>query len=308
MDIVSLGNRVMEGIPVTKKEAIWLYTQPLEVLCSQADRIRRVLCLDTFEFCTTICDRHRSGRPQNIPNQRKLLERAMISYAQELMQCSIGTGREGSKAETFEQICQRVCEIQQAVPVDVCVHAGFLDGAQYMRLKEAEGRQVYYDLDCLWQGGMPAKTTSYDKWIKAARNAGKEGISLCMGVSIGLGEGWKDRIKMAFLLRELKIKDVVFHTMNRDAEDSSIPVDELRRMVAIYRFILPKAVIRLGNGRGFLQDKGYSCFCAGANGAVTGDMLNTAGITVEMDQEQIEKLGYKIKDRKSARTRKDLSF
>lgn len=42
-------------------------------------------------------------------------------------------------------------------------------------------------------------------------------------------------------------------------------------------------------------DKGEKCFRSGANAAISGDMLTTAGITVETDMELVEKLGYEVR-------------
>ncbi|MFR9189094.1 MAG: hypothetical protein ACLVL7_01705 [Anaerotruncus massiliensis (ex Togo et al. 2019)] len=44
-------------------------------------------------------------------------------------------------------------------------------------------------------------------------------------------------------------------------------------------------------GRGLLPDRGRAAFCSGANAAITGDMLTTAGITVETDLALVRGLG-----------------
>lgn len=69
---------------------------------------------------------------------------------------------------------------------------------------------------------------------------------------------------------------------------------EIRRMVAVFRFLLPDAWIRLAGGRGLLPDKGRSCFISGANAAISGDMLTTAGITIERDLQMLQELGYVV--------------
>ena len=66
----------------------------------------------------------------------------------------------------------------------------------------------------------------------------------------------------------------------------------MRRIVAVYRFILPDAFIRLAGGRGLMKDKGEGCFRSGANAAISGDMLTTAGYTIETDMEMLHKLGF----------------
>lgn len=69
--------------------------------------------------------------------------------------------------------------------------------------------------------------------------------------------------------------------------------DDMRRIAAVYRFILPDASIRLAGGRGLMKDKGEGCFQSGANAVISGDMLTTSGYTIESDMEMISRLGYK---------------
>ena len=44
-----------------------------------------------------------------------------------------------------------------------------------------------------------------------------------------------------------------------------------------------------------MADKGRRCFRSGANAAITGDMLTTAGITIEQDMQMLEELGFEVK-------------
>ena len=71
--------------------------------------------------------------------------------------------------------------------------------------------------------------------------------------------------------------------------------EEVLRILALYRFLLPAASIRMAGGRGLLPDGGKSCFRSGANAAITGDMLTTAGITVQTDLQMLTELGYEVK-------------
>ena len=110
----------------------------------------------------------------------------------------------------------------------------------------------------------------------------------------------EDRIDLAFTLRGLGITSVPINILNpiKDTpleNNKLLTLDEARKIVAIYRFILPNAQLRLAGGRGLLEDKGLSVFSSGANVAITGDMLTTSGITIDEDMKIIEKLGYEVK-------------
>ena len=70
--------------------------------------------------------------------------------------------------------------------------------------------------------------------------------------------------------------------------------DEFCRIIALFRFIIPEGDIRLAGGRGLLKDKGKRCFQSGANAAISGDMLTTAGITVSSDKKMLQELAFSI--------------
>ena len=109
----------------------------------------------------------------------------------------------------------------------------------------------------------------------------------------------EDRIDLALTLRELGIKSVPVNLLNPIAgtpyaQNEKLSNEELRRIVAIFRFLLPDAFIRLAGGRGMLPDKGRSCFTSGANAAISGDMLTTSGITIEQDLVLLQELRYEV--------------
>ena len=117
---------------------------------------------------------------------------------------------------------------------------------------------------------------------------------------MGLGETAEDRIDMALTLRKLGIKSIPVNMLNPIPgtpfeNNPKLTGDDMRRIVAVYRFILPDASIRLAGGRGLLADKGKSCFTSGANAAISGDMLTTAGITTKTDMAMLDELGYEVK-------------
>ena len=117
---------------------------------------------------------------------------------------------------------------------------------------------------------------------------------------MGLGESIEDRIDMALSLRDLGIESIPVNMLNPIhgtpmEKHESLDEKEMQRIIAVYRFILPKAFIRLAGGRGLMRDKGKACFMSGANAAISGDMLTTAGITVDKDKKLLEELDYMIK-------------
>ena len=124
-------------------------------------------------------------------------------------------------------------------------------------------------------------------------------MEVCSGGIMGLGESMEDRIDLAITLRELQIKSVPVNMLNPIPgtpyeNNPRLTEEDMCRIVAIFRFLLPDAFIRLAGGRGLMEDQGRRCFCSGANAAITGDMLTTSGITIQRDLEILKELGYQV--------------
>ena len=116
---------------------------------------------------------------------------------------------------------------------------------------------------------------------------------------MGLGESMADRIDLALTVRELGVRSIPVNMLNPIPgtpyeKNKRLTTEEMCRIVAVYRFLVPDAFIRLAGGRGLMPDKGKRCFRSGANAAITGDMLTTGGITIERDKRMLEELGYEV--------------
>lgn len=67
------------------------------------------------------------------------------------------------------------------------------------------------------------------------------------------------------------------------------------RIVAIFRFVMPKVMIRLAAGRGRYADNGEAALAAGANAVISGDFLTTAGTSFETDLAMIKRQGFVVR-------------
>ena len=315
-DIKKTTEKVLNGKQLTKEDALTLYSQQVEELCSAANRIRLYFCANQFDICTIIngksgsCSEdckfcaqsaHNHTCAANYPllSTSEIVAHARLNHAQGVLRYSIVTsGKHLSDAEV-EKMCEAVWKIRSEVGISVCVSFGLLNEAQYRRLKQAGVTRVHNNLETSRRFFPQVCTThTYEDKIAAIRAAQAAGLTVCSGGIMGLGETAEDRIEMALTLRELGIKSVPVNMLNPIPgtpfeNNPKLTQEDMRRIVAVYRFLLPDASIRLAGGRGLLQDKGEGCFVSGANAAISGDMLTTAGITVKTDMALLEKLGYR---------------
>lgn len=317
-DMQRAKEKVLAGEPITRQEALRLYGQPLGELCEAADEIRRHFCSNGFDLCTII--NGKSGRcsencrfcAQSAHNHTGAAEYPLLpageiaaqakeSERQGVLRFSIVTSGRRLSDREVEAMCEAVRQIRRETSLSVCISFGLLGEAQYRMLKEAGVSRVHNNLETSRRNFPNICTThTFDDKVAAVRAAQAAGLSVCSGGIMGLGETPEDRIDMALTLRELGIRSIPVNMLNPIpgtpfAQNERLTAQEMRRIVAVYRFLLPEASIRLAGGRGLLPDKGKSCFRSGANAAISGDMLTTAGITVETDKKLLEELGFEVK-------------
>lgn len=318
MDLNTLEQKVLQGKAITREEALWLYHQPLDELCAAADRLRQQFRGNAFDLCTIInaksglCPEDCRFCAQSAHNRtgaevypllsaETILQEALKNQAQGVLRFSIVTSGKRLSQKEVEVLCRVIQRIRQVCSISLCGSFGLLNQAQYAMLKEAGISRIHNNLETSRRNFPNICTThTFDDKIAAIRAAQAAGLTVCSGGIMGLGETEEDRVDMALTLRELGIKSVPLNLLNPIPGtpmegNKRLTSDDMRRIAAVYRFLLPDASIRLAGGRGLLPDKGAGCFRSGANAAISGDMLTTAGITVETDFALLDKLGYEVK-------------
>lgn len=318
IDINELTNRILHGGKITKIEATELYNQPLEELCLNADRIRQHFCSNSFDICTIInaksgsCSENCKFCAQSAYNctnaakysllpENNIITQAEQNYKQGIVRFSIVTSGKYLSDDEVDKMCSIIRKIVKDVGISVCVSFGLLNKDQFEKLKEAGVTRVHNNLETSRRNFTNICTThTFDDKLNAICAAQSAGLSVCSGGIVGLGETIDDRIDMAFTLRELGIKSVPINMLNPIPgtpfeHNEKLTEEDMRRIVAVYRFILPDASIRLAGGRGLLSDKGRGCFESGANAAISGDMLTTSGIGIMTDMEMLKELGYEVR-------------
>lgn len=307
--------KIISGGEITKEEAIKLYFSPLEELCRCADEIRRHFCSNKFDICTIInaksgkCSENCKYCAQSsfystcveeypLISPEEAAKHAKENYNRGVLRFSIVTSGKRLSPEEVHKVCDIVREIKRECDIQVCISGGLLNEEQFKELKSAGVSRIHNNLETSENNFKNVCTThSFKDKTDSIRAAQRAGLCVCSGGIMGTGETAEDRIDMAFSLKELGIKSVPINMLNpikgTPCENlSPLTEDDMRRIAAVYRFILPDASIRLAGGRGIMEHKGYSCFKSGANATISGDMLTTAGITIEKDIEKIESLGF----------------
>lgn len=320
MDFVEeLKHKVLAGGEVTREEALELVGVPMEALTQAADELREHFCGDRFDLCTIVngkCGKcsedckycaqsahYHTSLEESYPllSTEELVKGAAENKRQGVLRYSIVTSGRKLSDQEVDQVCESIRAIREQVGIEVCVSFGLLGEEAFRKLKEAGASRVHCNLESSRRYFPQVCTThTYDEKIETMKAAQRAGLSVCSGGIVGLGETMEDRIDMVLTAREQGVKSVPVNLLNPIPgtpyeKNPILTEDELRRVVAIFRFLIPDGNIRLAGGRGLLEDKGARCFRSGANAAISGDMLTTAGITVQRDQEMLKGLGYTVR-------------
>lgn len=317
MDIQKLKEEVIDGKLITKDEAMELGTAPVKELCDAANEIRAHFCGNKFDLCAII--NAKNGRCSedckycaqsshyhtDIESYPLLDTEAILNEAEHddkggVQRYGIVTSGRNLSDKEVDSVCDSIRAIRKNTNIAVCVSLGLLSAAQFGRLKEAGASRVHNNLESSPDFFKKVCTThtTQDKvdTIKAAQSVG---LTVCSGGIMGLGETIEDRIDQVLYQRELGIKSIPVNVLSPIpgtpfADNKPLSKEEICRTIAVYRFIIPDAFIRMAGGRGRMDDKGKACFESGANAAITGDMLTTSGYTIETDLKLIHSLGFEV--------------
>lgn len=215
--------------------------------------------------------------------------------------CIVTSGGELSDEE-LDIAIEAVKLIKKNTGLKRCASLGTLSAGKARKLKKAGLDRYHHNVETSKShfSGI-CSTMEWSEKVGTITNVAKEGIEVCCGGIINLGETSAQRIEMAFELKELNPVSVPINFLNPRPGtplENRPPLEALEaiKILAIYRFILPKAIIRLAGGRcetlDCLQSKAIS---AGINGLLIGDYLTTAGPQIGKDLKMLKELGFSIK-------------
>ncbi|KAG4098549.1 biotin synthase [Neocallimastix lanati (nom. inval.)] len=315
--ISQLKQEIINGQKISKNKALQLVDSDLEDLCTAANEIRKYFCGDEFEICTIInaksgkctedckyCAQsaHYKVKVNKYPlvNTETMLAAAKKDDAAGVQRFSPVTSGKRLRKSEVESLCKSMREIKKNTNLKICASCGLLKSNDFKKMKEAGLSRYHNNMESSRNFFKTVCTThSTDDKINTIKLAKEQGLEICSGGIMGLGESWNDRIDMAFLVNELGAVSIPINMLSPIPgtpyeKNRVLSIEEMRRICAIYRFINPKAFIRLAGGRGLLKDKGRSCFLSGANAVISGDMLTTSGITIKRDLQMIKELGFHV--------------
>ncbi len=320
--IKDLEIRILSGEYINFQEAMALTelknNEEIEQLCLSANNIRKTFCGNKVDLCSIM--NAKSGRCSEdckfcaqsvhyntnaeiygLVSKEAALKVAKENESEGVNRFSLVTSGRGITSSDFEKVLDIYEKLNRELKMKLCASLGILEYDKLLKLKERGITMYHHNLETSREFYKEICTThSYEERIDTIKAAQKAGIPVCSGGIIGLGESWVDRINLAFQLKELKVMSIPVNVLNlvkgTPLEDSkNLSQEDILKTIAIFRFINPKALIRLAGGRNLIRDLGKECFNSGANATITGNYLTTSGNKICDDKKMISELKLEVR-------------
>lgn len=200
--------------------------------------------------------------------------------------------------EEFRQICDTIEALKKEVSIDINASLGFMTLERARKLKSLGIKRYNHNLEASDSFfSQICKTHNFADRVKTAKIVKEAGLELCCGGIIGMGETVKQRIELAFALAALNPDEVPINILIPNegtpmAQIVTITPEEAIRTIAVWRFIMPKVILKLAGGREVhFSDNGRMALRAGANGIISGGYLTTGGNEMSKDLNMIYEIG-----------------
>ena len=312
------AEEIINGRRLNREDDLAFFMEEdLDSLCRGADEIRRRLRGDRADLCSII--NGRSGRcgedckfcAQSSCHNAKINEYPFLEPEEILEDCrrherqgvgrySVVTAGRALNGREMDLALRAYRSMKENCKIELCASHGLLSQEDFYRLAEAGISRYHANIETSRRNFPNICTThTYDDKLEVIRRARNAGLAVCSGGIIGMGETWEDRVDMAFSLYEMEIKSIPINILQPipGTPFGTLPPlseEEILRTIAMFRYINPDAEVRLAAGRNSMEHSGKKVFTAGANAAITGDMLTTSGNNIADDMAMLTSMGFEV--------------
>jgi len=291
LDLVSLANKVKNRHAVNHGA----------VHACSIMNAKSGVCGENCRFCAQ--SKHNSANVEvyGLVEEAPVLEQARSAWEQGVTHFGIVTSGYGYLKVTpeFERILGMIDLLHRELPgLYVCASLGVLGDAPAAEL--ARHGIAHYNLniqvDPRRYDELIANTHRVDERIETIRRLRANGIGVCCGGILGVGETMQERIAMIFALRKLDVTVIPLNVLvpidGTPLEGAApVSVPEIAKTFAICRLAHPTKIIKFAAGREtIMKDFQGLLMLAGADGFLTGGYLTTRGRDIAADRQLAEQL------------------
>ena len=235
--------------------------------------------------------------------------------------CIVMSGR-GPSPKRVAHLAELISAVKARYPIEVCLSVGLINTESARTLKDAGLDRLNHNLNTS-ETHYPkiCSTHSYQDRMETLQAAQTVGLACCSGVIVGMGEEISDLIEVAKALRRLEVASLpvnfflpisgtqlaepvtaqrsVSTTLTTVTAQRSVPTtltpDYCLRVLCLYRFLNPRAEIRVAAGREHHLRSMEVMALYPANSMFIEGYLNATGTGTSRTLQMIEDAGFIVK-------------
>jgi biotin synthase len=203
----------------------------------------------------------------------------------------------GPDERTLDRILELVPLVKEKTGLNVAVSAGILTGDQARRLAVGGVHRYNHNLETAKSFfGRVVTTHTWEERAATCRTVLAEGMELCCGALVGMGETDAQRVELLLQLRELGPTEVPVNFLNPRpgtplGDREMVGAWEAIRWIALFRLALPGVILRYAGGREVtLRDLQAMGMTSGINALIVGNYLTTLGRSTDEDMRMLADL------------------
>jgi biotin synthase len=214
----------------------------------------------------------------------------------------VTSGTRVAKEDELRVIEEALRRLRAETAVEPCASLGLVREGELERLKAAGLMHYHHNLETARSFFEHVCTThTYEEQLETIRAAKRQGLKLCSGGILGMGETPEQRVELAETIRELGVDCVPMNFLNPRpgtpmAGVKAITAEECLAAIAVFRLMMPAAHLFVMGGREVnLGDRQDLIFYAGANGTMVGNYLTSAGRAPDATVGMVEAQGLALR-------------
>jgi len=259
-------------------------------------------CPEDCKYCPQSTRYTTEVESELLMKKDEVMRAARIAKQKGATRFCMGAAWREPKGRAFDLVLDMIREVK-AMDMEACATLGMLDEEQAKKLSEAGLDYYNHNLDTDPEYYKEIITTrTYDERLDTLKNVRAEGMSVCCGGIVGMGETIKNRAGMIAQLARMNPhpESVPINMLVKVEGTPMQDLDDLDhfdfiRTIAVARITMPASHVRLSAGRDVMNDEMQAlCFLAGANSIFYGEKLLTTGNKdAENDQMLFKRLGIR---------------
>jgi len=264
------------------------------------ENAKRGACPEDCSFCSQSSAYQSPSGEEPISDVASLVAQARAAAAAGAKRYCMVTATRGPSQRDLDVICEAAEAIKSELDIELCASLGLLTESKAKRLATSGIDRFNHNLETSERYFEKVVTThTFADRVSTIKLARAAGMTICAGGIAGLGESRADLIDLCFALRELEADSVPLNFLDPRpgtplADHSRLSPQDALRALCLFRFVHPKADLRVAGGREVTLRSFQPLALFPANSLFTSGYLTTDGNRPMDDHQMLRDWGFEL--------------